>query len=160
MKKGKIIIICGLPGSGKSTLARKLEASSNTISLTPDEWMIRLFGRDNNPEERNKVEKMQLDLAIRMASVGLDVILENGFWSAEERLGLIKKCSNYDISVEAHFLLVSNKLREERIKNRNLSLGAFDYHMNQEIIDDCNGKFEEPEEGEIALYENAAIIRE
>jgi predicted kinase len=160
VKKGKVIIICGLPGSGKSTLARKLEANSNAMSLVPDEWIIRLFGRDNNPEKRDKVEKMQLDLAIKMAGAGLEVILENGFWSAEERLSLTKKCSNSGISVEAHFLLVSNKLRENRIKNRNLSLGEFDYHMNQGMIDDCNGKFEEPEEGEIALYENAVIIRE
>jgi predicted kinase len=34
----------GLPGVGKTTLARELERASGALRLTPDEWMVPLFG--------------------------------------------------------------------------------------------------------------------
>ena len=34
----------GLPGVGKTTLARELERAGGALRLTPDEWMVPLFG--------------------------------------------------------------------------------------------------------------------
>lgn len=34
----------GLPGAGKTTLARELERAGGALRLTPDEWMLPLFG--------------------------------------------------------------------------------------------------------------------
>ena len=39
-----LVLIVGLPGAGKTTQAKELAAQHHAIRLTPDEWMIPLFG--------------------------------------------------------------------------------------------------------------------
>ena len=39
-----LVLIVGLPGAGKTTQAKRLAAQRHAIRLTPDEWMIPLFG--------------------------------------------------------------------------------------------------------------------
>ena len=46
----------GLPGSGKTTRARELAAAHHALRLTPDEWMIPLFGQEQPEGKRNVVE--------------------------------------------------------------------------------------------------------
>jgi predicted kinase len=41
-----LYVMVGLPGAGKTTYARHLEAEKQVLRLTPDEWMIPLFGRE------------------------------------------------------------------------------------------------------------------
>jgi pimeloyl-ACP methyl ester carboxylesterase len=39
-----LVLVVGLPGAGKTTRAKELAAQHHAIRLTPDEWMIPLFG--------------------------------------------------------------------------------------------------------------------
>ena len=39
-----MVLIVGLPGAGKTTQAKELAARHHAIRLTPDEWMVPLFG--------------------------------------------------------------------------------------------------------------------
>lgn len=45
-------LLIGLPGSGKTTLARRLEAEHAALRLTPDEWMLLLFGAGESEGKR------------------------------------------------------------------------------------------------------------
>src|SRR2546421_9264967 len=48
MKEPAILyLLVGLPGAGKTTRARQLAVEAPALRLTPDEWMIPLFGRDD-----------------------------------------------------------------------------------------------------------------
>ena len=48
MKEPAILyLMVGLPGAGKTTRARQLAVEAPALRLTPDEWMIPLFGRDD-----------------------------------------------------------------------------------------------------------------
>src|SRR6266576_1103308 len=82
-------LMCGLPCAGKTTLAKQIEHERRALRLTPDEWITRLFGADLSVEAldaaRDPVERMLWDLAARILSLGVDVILEFGFWSRSER---------------------------------------------------------------------------
>lgn len=44
-----LFLTVGLPGAGKTTRARQLAKEHGALRLTPDEWMIPLFG-DPQPE--------------------------------------------------------------------------------------------------------------
>lgn len=78
-------LICGLPGSGKSTLASELEHRANTVWLSADEWMGRIVGDGYDEKRREAVEQVQWDLAKKLLGLGVNMVLDNGFWSRSER---------------------------------------------------------------------------
>ena len=45
-----MFLMVGLSGSGKTVRARKLAAERGAVQLTPDAWMLSLFG----PEDRHQ----------------------------------------------------------------------------------------------------------
>ena len=159
MSKGRIIIICGLPGSGKSTLAKKLSGELGAISFVPDEWMMRLFNGSNLAINREMIERIQFELSIKLAKQGLKCILENGFWGHEERFKLINEAENNSVKVEAFFMLVNEDELKRRIRERNNNKAEYDYHMDDKMIKDCLGKFEEPSDEELSKYCSYKIIR-
>src|SRR5690349_23996792 len=81
-------LIVGLPGAGKTTRARELERSEPALRLTPDEWQIMLFGDRNPPDLRDLVEGRLIEIGMRVASLGTDVVLDFGLWSVDERSAL------------------------------------------------------------------------
>jgi hypothetical protein len=48
-----MILLVGLPGSGKTTVGKKLAREQNALRLTPDEWMIPLFGQPEADVDRS-----------------------------------------------------------------------------------------------------------
>jgi AAA domain len=53
-----LYLLVGLPGSGKTTLARQLETERYALRLTPDEWMMPLFGWGESGDKREIVERL------------------------------------------------------------------------------------------------------
>src|SRR5688500_14717118 len=80
-----LFLMCGLPGSGKTTLARRLEVEQKALRLTPDEWMETIVGDGYDEARRAAVEAAQWEIAARVLSLGVNVILDWGFWSRVER---------------------------------------------------------------------------
>jgi predicted kinase len=82
-------LVFGFLGSGKTTLAKRLELEHNAVRFTPDEWMARLFGEDPPADTFQNRAAVILDLIqpiwVRCLSLGLDVVLDYGFWSRAER---------------------------------------------------------------------------
>ena len=82
-------LMVGLPCSGKTTEARRLERELGALRLTPDEWQTALFGDDAfEPEHdarHSTVERLLWNIARRALELGVDVILDYGFWAREER---------------------------------------------------------------------------
>ena len=82
-------LLFGYIGSGKTTLAKELERQHNAVRFTPDEWMARLFGEDPPAEVFQEKASVILDIMepmwIRCLSLGVDVILDYGFWRRSDR---------------------------------------------------------------------------
>lgn len=82
-------LIFGFLGSGKTTLAKRLELQHGAVRFTPDEWMARLFGEDPPADTFQDRAAAILDIMqplwLRCLSLGLDVVLDFGFWSRAER---------------------------------------------------------------------------
>jgi predicted kinase len=71
-------LIVGLPGAGKTSHAKELEVSASALRLTPDESQIALFGGQNPPDERDLVEGKLIQLGMRAAELGVDVVFDFG----------------------------------------------------------------------------------
>jgi predicted kinase len=81
--------VFGFLGSGKTTLAKRLELQHSAVRFTPDEWMARLFGEDPPADTFGDWAAALLDIMqpiwVRCLALGLDVVLDYGFWSRAER---------------------------------------------------------------------------
>src|SRR5688572_19704327 len=101
-------LMVGLPCAGKTTLARQLEQDYSALRLTPDEWQIRFFGHDVEEEAHNArhdlIESMLWDIAARVLALGVNVILDFGFWAMVERDDYRLRASKLGASSEIHYL--------------------------------------------------------
>lgn len=143
-----LFLICGLPGSGKTTLAKELEISEGALRLCPDEWITALLNDPSNIPEldrlREPVEALQWELAKRLLVLGTNVILENGFWSKEERMRYRSQAEKLGASVELRFLDVPRDELWRRLSKRNMDLPPGTFAVTEEQLDLWSGWFEPP----------------
>jgi predicted kinase len=124
-------MICGLPCSGKTTFAKQIEREQNALRLTPDEWIVRLYGADVAGEAldavRDPVEGALWDLAARVLVLGVDVTLDFGFWTRGEREDFRARAAQLGARSELHFLDVREETLLTRLAARNADRppGAF-----------------------------------
>jgi hypothetical protein len=60
----RLFVMVGLPSAGKTSRARELASRWNALRLTPDEWMIPLFGQEQPEGKRNVLEGRLIWLAL------------------------------------------------------------------------------------------------
>ncbi|MDA0270522.1 MAG: AAA family ATPase [Chloroflexi bacterium] len=142
--KPTLHLICGLPGAGKSTLARQLERDLPALRLTKDEWMASIVGNGLSEPHRNAVEAVQLDIALRALRLGLDVILENGFWYRAERAEYRTRAEAVGAATRLHFLDVPRDELWRRLAARNAALPPDTFHISAEQLEEWWGLFEPP----------------
>lgn len=102
--RATLFLMVGLPGSGKTTVARQLEASVRALRLSPDEWLIDLGFDGYDESARAKVEALQWQLALQALALGVNVVLEFGFWSREERDAAREKAASVGAQTELRYL--------------------------------------------------------
>ncbi|MFB5660989.1 AAA family ATPase [Alteribacillus sp. HJP-4] len=125
----KLHLMVGLPCSGKTTLARKLEKKYSALRLTPDEWHTRLghdFGYNMTDSDmtihnarHEAVESMMWDVAARILTLGVDVILDFGFWSRSERDDFRSRAKELGADFKIHYNDISEEELIKRLKTRN-----------------------------------------
>ena len=86
--RARLWVTVGLPGTGKTTRARELAARHRALRLTPDEWMLPLFGTDDVDGRRAVLEGRMIWTAHEVLAAGGAVILDFGCWSVPERHAL------------------------------------------------------------------------
>jgi len=142
-------LICGLPGAGKSTLSKQLEAETGAVRLTPDEWMTRLMIDGYDERARAEIEEIQWELAQRLLEIGVDVVLEFGFWSRAERMRFKTRATQLGAHTRIHFLDVPREELARRLELRNAALPRHAVPVNLQDIDRWMGQFEAPNQEEL-----------
>ena len=142
-------LICGLPGSGKTTLAKRIENEAPALRLVPDEWMARLVGDGYDEEKRAAVEAVQWEIAARALSLGIDVILENGFWSRSERDEFRARAAALGADTRLHYLNVSHDELLRRLTLRNGELPPDTFHVSEAQLHLWSSEFEPPTPDEL-----------
>jgi predicted kinase len=83
-----MFLMVGLPGAGKTTRVKELAAANRALRLTPDEWMILLFGDSMANGNRFVLEGRLITVALQALRLGTSVVLDYGLWGRDERSAL------------------------------------------------------------------------
>jgi predicted kinase len=152
-----LFLICGLPGAGKTTLAKHLELEKQAVRLCPDEWIAPLLNDASDKVEmdrlRSLVEELQWELAKRLLLLRVNVILEKGFWSREERTQYRLQAEGLGAKVELRYLEVSRDELWTRLAKRNANLPPGTFEVTEEDLDLFCSWFEAPTKEELDSYE-------
>lgn len=156
-------LICGMAGAGKTTLAKKLQADTDALRLCPDEWIEALVtikaDRSELDRLRTPVEKLQWTLAQELLGLGVSVILENGFWSRDERSEYRDTARRIDAQVLLHFLDIPKEELWRRIQMRNEERPEGGFRVSKDDLDEWCSWFTPPDETELGLYDSFQVYR-
>ena len=75
-----LVLLVGLPGAGKTTVARRLAGKHSGLRLTPDEWMIPLFGDSDANGNRDVLEGRMITLELLRRLVAAAPPLRRTTW--------------------------------------------------------------------------------
>ena len=118
----KVILICGKICCGKSTYAQKLCAENNAVLLSVDEITLALFGQhcgDKHDEYVERTEKYLLNKSLELIQKDINVVLDWGFWTKEERLAVKEFYKSRNIEYEFHYIEISDETWKYRLNKRN-----------------------------------------
>ena len=146
-KRPTLYLMVGLPGSGKTTRAKEIEARHAALRLTPDEWILALYGNDlDRPHRdavRDPVEAVQWQVAQRALALGCNVVLDWGFWSHAERLAYRRQAEALGARVELVFLDADIDELWSRISRRDESASGT-LHITRAELELWSTLFEPP----------------
>jgi predicted kinase len=101
---------------------------------------------------RDPVEAIQWRLAQRALALGLDVILEWGFWSRQERLYYRAEAEALGAKVELHYLDVPLDELWARLSRRNANLPPGTFPVTREQLELFDSWFERPTAEELKTH--------
>jgi predicted kinase len=144
-----LFLIVGLPGAGKTTRARQLAADHPALRLTPDEWMIPLFGEPAGDRQRDLLEGRLIWVALETLKLGTSVVLDLGFWSRDERSSLRWLAGSAGATGQVVYLPVDRPAQLERIRRRWAATPEQTYPVTEADLDSWRSLFEPPDQAEL-----------
>ena len=127
----------GFLGSGKTTLARRLERELPAVRYSSDEWMVQLYGPDP-PEEVFRPGVARVNALIRLQaervlSLGVSVVLDEGYWTRASRDELRGWAAGLGVPLHLYALTVPEAEARARTLRRNREPGAL--YVSPETFD-------------------------
>jgi predicted kinase len=149
MSGATMFLIVGLPGAGKTERAKALAAEHSALRLTPDEWMLPLYG-DPQPEgKRDVLEGRLISLALEALRLGTSVVLDFGLWSRDERSALRWLARSVDAASCTVYLPVDRPTQIERIRDRWARTPHATFVITEADVDGWRDHFEAPDVAEL-----------
>lgn len=121
-------LIHGYLGAGKTTFSQRLERDLPAVRFSHDEWMSSLFG-DDPPAARfamlhGRVLALMAAVWMRCLVLGVDVVLDTGFWTRAERDQVRDQVAGAGADYRLYELTCPEARAWARIEARNRDLGG------------------------------------
>jgi len=137
-KIGKVILLTGKIASGKSYYAENYVKNNRAMILSCDDLILALFD-DCLGEEHQKIEQRAFTFfynqAVQLANLGIDALLDFGFWTHESRIEACKFFEKQGIETETWYFEIDDELRKNRLNERNKKLQESQGNRREYIID-------------------------
>jgi predicted kinase len=145
-----LLLRVGLPGAGKTTRARELAAEHRALRLTPDEWMIQLFGEPTAGRKRDILEGRLILVALEALRLGTSVVLDFGLWSRDERWALRSLAASAGAAARVVYLPIDRDAQRARIAHRQATAPHTTFPMSEADIDTWRTTFQAPDAAELS----------
>lgn len=157
----RVIMTCGKLCSGKSTYANRLRIQQHAVVLSVDEITLSLFGQDAGDKHDDYVERAEHYLytkSLDIIEIGVNVILDWGFWTKRERDYAREFYSARNIDCEFHYIDISEEEWNRRLAKRNqevLDQKTDAYYVDAGLAAKFESWFECPQAEEIDVWVKA-----
>ena len=149
MHQPTLFLTVGLPGTGKTTAARRIEAEHGALRLTKDEWMKALFGRDNPASASDVIEGRLIDVGMRALELGIDVVIDFGLWSRDERCALRQLAADVGAAVVIRYFELTPAEQRVRLDQRLADAPHETWPMSERELTDWASRIDVPTPAEL-----------
>jgi predicted kinase len=139
----------GLPGAGKTTRAKELAAAHQALRLTPDHWMIPLFGDSMADGKRWVLEGRLISVALQALRLGTSVVLDYGLSGRDERSALRWLARSAGAACQVVYLPVDKDVQLARIAHRQETTPHQTFPMSEADVDAWRQQFQVPGAAEL-----------
>lgn len=143
-------LLVGMPGAGKTTYAKALEAEANALRLTPDEWQLALFGQVNPSDKRLLIDGKLVEIGLRAAALGTNVIFDFGLWKRDERYALRALSEDAGATCSITYFPIDSQTQCDRVSARYIATPQDYFWIDDRQLEAWREEFEEPDEQELA----------
>lgn len=152
-----VTLITGPTGAGKTTHARKLCDQTGALRFSIDEWMAALFGADTPGtltfdwaiERVGRCEVQIQAVGSQLLGAGMDVVLDLGFTTGEQRDRFRKWAQAQGAQVILHFVTTEKPVRFARVQRRNRDRSeTFAFEVTAPMFEFMENRFQAPSAAE------------
>jgi predicted kinase len=152
-----IHLLFGPVGSGKTTYGRALAAERRAAFFCLDEWMAALFMMDAPVPltldwalpRTERCEQQIWAVARQLLALGVDVILELGFFKRAQRARVRAHVTDAGAEATIHVLDVPRELRRERVRARNQGSATLTVEVDDAMFDWAEDYYEPLDDDEL-----------
>jgi len=145
-----LFLMVGLPGAGKTTRATQMAGECRALRLTPDQWMIPLFGEPTAGRKRDTLEGRLITVAMQALRLGTNVVLDFGLWGRDERSALRWLARSAGASCQVVYLPVTRDVQVARVAHRQATTPHRTFPMPEADLDRWREQFQAPDAAELS----------
>ena len=139
-------LIHGFVGAGKTTFSKRLENELNAIRFTPDEWMVALYSSNAPAEDFEQLEErikgLIWKLTERALQLGIDVILDFGFWKRGDRDQARERGRRLNVSLKLYDVQCPEEDITARVLKRTEQMPEGALYIDENAIEEFKRRFE------------------